>query len=130
MKIRQDSPRTKKEVFDRYSVDDGEFGFSRTVIPVKLLQYEGESLVSRSQAKRLIARFERFKEVILDFRGIMTVGQAFSDEVFRVFRNSHPKVNLIYVNANPEVERMIRRVLPAGAPFDSLKGKGEEYSDT
>jgi hypothetical protein len=129
MGIRRDSPRMKKAVFDRYSVDDGEFGFSRTVIPVKLLQYEGESLVSRSQAKRLIARFERFKEVILDFRGIVTVGQAFSDEVFRVFRASHPQVNLLYVNANAEVERMIRRVLPAGAPPDSLKEKGEEYED-
>ena len=130
MEIRRDSPRTKKAVFDRYSVDDGEFGFSRTVIPVTLLQYEGESLVSRSQAKRLIARFERFKEVILDFKGIVTVGQAFSDEVFRVFRDSHPKVNLIYVNANEDVERMIRRVLPDRALADSLKGREEAYSDT
>ncbi len=129
MEIRRDSPRTKKAVFDRYSVDDGEFGFSRTVIPVKLLQYEGESLVSRSQAKRLIARFERFKEVILDFKGVVTVGQAFSDEVFRVFRESHPQVNLLYVNANEEVERMIRRVLQDRALSDSLKGKEGEYTD-
>jgi anti-sigma regulatory factor (Ser/Thr protein kinase) len=130
MEIRRDSPRTKKAVFDRYSVDDGEFGFSRTVIPVRLLQYEGESLVSRSQAKRLIARFERFKEVILDFKGIVAVGQAFSDEVFRVFRDSHPQVNLLYVNASEEVKGMIRRVLPDRALADSLKGREGEYSDT
>ncbi len=130
MEIKRDSARTKKEVFDRYSVEDEEFGFSRTVIPVKLLQYEGESLVSRSQAKRLIARIERFKEVILDFQGILAIGQAFSDEVFRVFRASHPQVNLLYVNASEEVERMIRRVLPDRALADLLKGKGEDYSDT
>ncbi len=129
MEIRRDSSRTRKEVFDRYTVNEDEFGFSRTVIPVKLLQYEGESLVSRSQAKRLIARFERFKEVILDFKGITTVGQAFADEVFRVFKDSHPQVNLIYVNTSAEVEQMIRRVLTDQTVADALKGKGEEYKD-
>ena len=100
MEIRKDSPRTKNAVFDRYSVDDGEFGFSRTVIPVELLQYEGESLVSRSQAKRLISRFERFKEVVLDFQGIITVGHAFSRRGLPRFQGvPHPQVNLIYINA-------------------------------
>jgi hypothetical protein len=30
-----------------------------------------------------LVRFERFKEVILDFKRADTIGQAFADEVFR-----------------------------------------------
>jgi len=34
------------------------------VIPVKLMEYEGESLLSRSQAKRLIRRLDHFLNII------------------------------------------------------------------
>lgn len=109
MVISRNSARTTKEVFDKYVSDENNYGFSKTIIPVGLLQYEGESLVSRSQAKRLIARFEKFNEVLLDFTGVKTIGQAFADEVFRVFKNLHPEVNLYYFNTLPDVEAMIRR---------------------
>jgi hypothetical protein len=52
-----------------------------------LARYGNESLVSRSQAKRLLARIDRFKIVIFDFEGIEQIGQAFANEVFRVFKN-------------------------------------------
>ena len=76
-----------------------------------LLQFEGEALVSRSQAKRLVVRFEKFKEVVLDFDGITTIGQAFADEVFRVFQNNHPNTLLRWVNVNKDIEKMIMHVL-------------------
>jgi len=38
-----------------------------------------EQLISRSQAKRLVARFDRFKTVTLDFEGIDEIGQAFAE---------------------------------------------------
>jgi hypothetical protein len=66
-------------------------------------------LISRSQAKRLLTRFDRFKEIVLDFQNVDSIGQAFADEIFRVFKNEHPNINLHPVNANEEVMRMIVR---------------------
>lgn len=123
MSIGIQSPRTTKEVFDRFSAPlDEDYGFVRTSVPVTLARRGEENLISRSQAKRLLARFDRFKEVILDFAGIETIGQAFADEVFRVFADRHPGINLIPIHTVPDVEKMIRRALsarsagPAGGP--------------
>ena len=33
----------------------------------------------------------------------------FADEVFRVFQNEHPKVKISYLNANADVEFMVKR---------------------
>jgi hypothetical protein len=66
-------------------------------------------LVSRSQAKRLLNRFERFKVVILDFDGVQEIGQAFADEIFRVFPNSHPATEIRDLNASHQVQKMISR---------------------
>lgn len=111
MVIATNSKRTSKEVFDRFSGADEDYGFTRTHVPVVLAKYGTENLVSRSQAKRLLARFERFKEVVLDFHDVPMIGQAFADEVFRVFPNHHADVRLYFRNAVPDVERMIRRAL-------------------
>ena len=62
-----------------------------------------------SQAKRLLQRVEHFRHVVLDFAEVARVGQAFADEIFRVFANAHPEVELLAVNALPEVQQMIRR---------------------
>lgn len=107
MELRNDSLRTRQEVFDRFADDD--YGFTKTIVPVKLAQYGDEQLISRSQAKRLLARFDRFKMVVLDFKGVESIGQAFADEVFRVFSLEHPEVDLVEVNANDAVQRMIGR---------------------
>lgn len=109
MQLANDSPRKLKDVFDQFAMPD-EFTFAKTIVPVRLAQYEGELLVSRSQAKRLTARFDRFQTVVLDFSGVTTIGQAFADEVFRVFRNGHPSTELLTLHMTPEVEQMVRRV--------------------
>lgn len=108
MRLMNDSPRTIKEVFDKFATPE-EYTFSKTIVPVRLGQYEGEKLVSRSQAKRLIFRFEKFKTVVLDFTGIEEIGQAFADEVFRVFQNTHRDTELIPVNMTPSVSNMVSR---------------------
>lgn len=100
---------TLKSVMDQYAAPD-EFAFNKTVVPVTLARHEGEKLVSRSQAKRLVARFERFETVVLDFKGVEEIGQAFADEIFRVFVNAHPGVALFSINVEPLVLQMINRV--------------------
>lgn len=111
MTIRNDSSLTMREVFDQYAGDDFDNRFAQTVVPVELSRYEGEKLVSRSQARRLVARFDRFSEVILDFNGVTEIGPAFADEVFRVYQNEHPEVHLRYTRAAQSVRDKIDRVL-------------------
>ncbi len=110
MLIDPNSTRTTKEVFDKYSIEAHELGFTRTHVPVTLARYGDENLVSRSQAKRLLARFNRFREILLDFADVETIGQAFADEIFRVFQRQNPHVHLIWIRANEEVKKMIQRV--------------------
>ena len=110
MAISLTSNRTSKEVFDAASLEDDDLAFRRTHVPIKLARYPEEQLVSRSQAKRVLARFDRFDEVMLDFSGVEQIGQAFADEIFRVFRDQHPEIRLIAINTDPEVEQMIDRV--------------------
>ncbi|WP_228015649.1 STAS-like domain-containing protein [Leptolyngbya ectocarpi] len=110
MELRNNTARTCKQVFDQYSAPlEEDYGFIKTVVPVRLVQYGNEFLVSRSQAKRLLARVDKFKVVILDFDKIDAIGQAFADEVFRVFLNHHPDIQLHAINANDEVRQMILR---------------------
>jgi hypothetical protein len=59
------------------------------------------------------ARFERFKEVFLDFSAVESIGQAFADEIFRVYATRHPEMTLTAVNANRQVSQMIRRATTA-----------------
>lgn len=113
MKLENESDRLQKDVFDRFAAPD-EYTFDRTIVPVHLAQYEGEKLVSRSQAKRLTLRFEKFRAVALDFTGVETIGQAFADEVFRVFQAAHPQIQLIPFLMTAAVEGMVKRAL-AGA---------------
>jgi len=115
MEISADALRTTKEVFDRYISAEEDYSFSRTQIPVLLARYGDENLVSRSQAKRLLSRVNRFTQIVLDFRGIQMIGQAFADEVFLVFQNEHPAVRFSWVGAAPEVEQTIKRVRSQGA---------------
>jgi hypothetical protein len=109
MRLSPHATRTSAEVFHKYEIEDK--GFSRTHVPIQLARYEGEELVSRSQARRIVARFEKFTEVMLDFRGVSTIGQAFADELFRVFPNEHPNIHFVTVHATKEVQRMIDHVL-------------------
>lgn len=112
MRLANESPRKLKDVFDAYT-DPKEYTFDKTVVPLRLAQYEGEKLVSRSQAKRIANRFERFKRVELDFHGISEIGQAFADEMFRVYANAHPQIRITPINTAPAVDQMIRRALAA-----------------
>jgi anti-sigma regulatory factor (Ser/Thr protein kinase) len=109
MEIDAASQRTDREVFEAYSSGPDEYAFAKTVVPVRLVRIGDENLVSRSQAKRVLQRVDRFRCVVLDFEGVERIGQAFSDEIFRVFALAHPSVELIAIHATPDVQQMIRR---------------------
>jgi hypothetical protein len=119
MELSNHTCRTVTKVFDQFTSKD-EFGFNKTVVPVQLAQYGNDKLISRSQAKRVLSRVELFKIALLDFDGVPTIGQAFADEIFRVFAKEHPQIELIPKNANSEVKRMIARAKSGGVPLKSL----------
>jgi len=108
LRINPATPRTTKGVFDQFT--DRHIGFNKTIVPVKLAQFEGGNLISRSQGKRLVSRFEDFRHVILDFEDVDSIGRAFADEVFRVFARKYPKTKMVNVNTNKEIDQAIRAV--------------------
>ncbi|KAF0240310.1 MAG: ArsR family transcriptional [Planctomycetota bacterium] len=105
--VRPEKKRTLKQLFDEYTED---FEFTRTRVVVKLFGF-GVRFVSRSEAKRLLAGLHRFRDVVLDFKGVEEVGQGFADEVFRVWARSHPKVRLEPVHMVEAVDFMVRRAM-------------------
>lgn len=107
MVLSDDSNRVLKDVFDEFAGDN--YGFDKTVIPIELARYGDDNLVSRSQARRVLNRVNLFKYVIFDFDNVPQIGQAFADEIFRVFANANPGVKLDYINANDNVIAMINR---------------------
>jgi len=106
MRIANNSKTTSKGIFDEFSTESpGDF--DKTNVPIRLAN--STDLVSRSQARRVLSGLELFKEVILDFRDIEYIGQAFADEIFRVFPNLNPGTLIIEVNTNTDVQNMINR---------------------
>ena len=106
-RVRIDTKRTAKEIFDKYT-DPETFAFTKTRVAVKLFKL-GDGFISRSEARRIMFGLEHFAEIVLDFKGVNTVGQGFADEVFRVWQNLHPEKKITYVNANDNVEFMVKR---------------------
>ncbi len=98
-----------EQVFAPWTGAEG--GFTTTRTTVKLLVH-GDTLISRSEAKRAVSGLERFREVLFDFEGVTAVGQGFVDEVFRVFAVAHPAIRLRATNMSPAVAFMVSRARP------------------
>ena len=100
------------DVFRKY-VDrgaGGDYGFDKTEIRVRLYTLGGVH-ISRSQARRVLAGLEKFKVVVMDYDRVPLVGQAFADEVYRVFRTKHPDISIENENMNESVRFMVERAL-------------------
>jgi anti-sigma regulatory factor (Ser/Thr protein kinase) len=105
------SPRKIADVFNQYAADQNDFGFNKTTVAIRLAQNAGESLVSRSQAKRVLTRLDKFREVVFDFDGVTSISPSFADEIFRVFKNSHPGIVILPARASDEVAKMISKAM-------------------
>jgi hypothetical protein len=108
-----DPSRGPGTIFDAYTSPENDYSFDKTAVPVKMAEQNPNDLVSRSQAKRLLLRIDRFRTVVLDFENVNQIGQAFADEIFRVFARSHPGISVQFINANDDVRRMIKRAQSA-----------------
>jgi hypothetical protein len=109
MIIDNDTSRTTSQVFNDYSTPAAASDiFSKTCIPVRLAKYSTETLFSRSQARRVLTRVERFNFAVLDFLGVNKIGPAFADQIFRVFSSEHPEIQVLHCNTNKQVEAVIQ----------------------
>lgn len=103
------SQKHLSDIFKEYQTDPEEHAFDKTEIQIKLYML-GTVHVSRSQARRVLSGLEKFRSIILDFDKVPTIGQAFADEIFRVFKNSHPDIQIIPTNMNETVRFWVERV--------------------
>jgi anti-sigma regulatory factor (Ser/Thr protein kinase)/biotin operon repressor len=110
-KLSVDSTGHLNDVFRQYAnIDDkSNYGFDKTKINIKLYTNGGVH-ISRSQARRVLSGLEKFRVIVFDFDKVDVIGQAFADEIFRVFHNKYPNIKLEAVNMNDAVKFMIDRV--------------------
>lgn len=96
------------DVFDKYSID---YKFCISQIPVKIMESEGSgSLCSRSQAKRLIAHFDRFEKVFLNFAGVEEIGFSFADEIGIFIANEKCEEKICFEETSEKVKGMLNSV--------------------
>ncbi len=105
--IRVDSRTRLENVFGEFAPEKYDFQFEKTRVLVKLIRRE---YVSRSEAKRLLHNLDKFAEIELDMRDVTSVGQGFTDEIFRVFASAHPEISIHTVNAGKAIQAMIHHV--------------------
>ncbi len=108
MSLENNSRKKLRKVFDMFS--DTEEGFFRTQIPMVHMFPSGFP-VSRSEARRLCEMIKSFKEVTLDFRDVDDIGQAFAHELFVLWQKRNPNIKLTVINANDNVDFMIKRAI-------------------
>jgi len=94
------------KIFKKYSGKG--FNFNKTEVTVKLYNIYS-SYISRSQARRILGGLDKFKKIMFDFKNVRTVGQSFADEVFRVWKNNHKDIDIVYKNANENIVFMMER---------------------
>jgi len=102
------SKRKLSKIFKEYSGNSYEF--SKTKVIVRLYKM-GTDYISRSQARRILSGLDSFRKITLDFSEVETVGQAFVDEVFRIWQYKHPKIDIVPQNVNENIAFMINRTL-------------------
>lgn len=109
-RISANSNRHLNDVFKKYTnlAEEGGFGFDKTEIRVKLFTTGGIH-ISRSQARRVLVGLEKFKIILFDYEKVPMVGQAFADEIYRVFQELHPDIRLEDENMSEGVRFMVER---------------------
>ena len=101
--------KSKKKLVDLFGkYTDEAYQFSKTEVKVNLYSRDVD-YVSRSQARRIMVGMEKFKTIELDFKDVNTIGQAFADEIFRIWQADHKGIKFIIKDAGENIQLMIKR---------------------
>ncbi len=107
--ISVNSKRRLNDVFKKFTnVGKRGYGFDKTEIRIKLYALGGVH-ISRSQARRVLSGLNKFKVIIFDYDKVPVIGQAFADEIYRVFQKKYPEIKIESANINEGVKFMIKR---------------------
>ena len=108
--IKINSSKHLSDVFKKYTnlTDESDYGFDKTEIRVNLYTTNGIN-ISRSQARRILHGLDKFKVILFDFDKVPMIGQAFADEIYRVFQNKHLDIQLQETNMSEAVSFMVNR---------------------
>lgn len=111
-KLNTSLPLHLDDIFKNYTNIgiDSDYGFDKTEIKIKLYTMTGV-YISRSQARRVLNGLDKFKMIVFDFDRVSVVGQAFADEIFRVFHYKYPDIRLETENMNESVAFMVKRAI-------------------
>ena len=107
-KVKKRTRKKLEDIFSIFAPEEFDYKFEKTRVMVKLFQRE---YISRSEARRLHHRLDKFKTVILDFKGVKSIGQGFADELFRVFMQNHPEITIEIVHLKPALQALIKHVV-------------------
>jgi biotin operon repressor len=94
--------RTRKKLEDIFSIfapEEFDYKFEKTRAMVKLFKKE---YISRSEARRIYHGLDKFKVIILDFKGVKIIGQGFADELFRILPSLQTIINHVVDNTIKE----------------------------
>lgn len=106
--VKKRSRKKLDKIFSTYAPEEFDYKFEKTRAMVKLFQ---QAYVSRSEARRLLHGLDKFKKIILDFKGVKSIGQGFSDEIFRVFAKNHPEILIETENLSHALRPIIQHVV-------------------
>lgn len=111
MRSDNNSPQLIKKASEQENSPNIDHQSNETIVQVRLEQHEEDDLITRSQAKRLLEKLRTSGTVIFDFEGVNSIGQAFADEIFRVFANQNSGFEFKTINTNGNVRQMINRAV-------------------
>ena len=111
-RINIDNKHHLNDIFRKYTNigADSEYGFDKTEVHVRLY-ITGGVHISRSQARRVLSGLEKFKVVALDYEKVPMIGQAFADEIYRVFQKKHSSIKIESLHMNEAVRFMVGRAI-------------------
>lgn len=102
--------KVPQDVFEKYTNDYSFDQKSPRLANPYIINLPPGHLPSRSEAKKILAGAEVFASIVMDFKGVESIGQGFADEVFRVFKTAHPDIEIEIKNASAFILRMIAHV--------------------
>ncbi len=105
--ISKNSKRKLEDIFASFASEEFDYRFEKTKVSVKLFH---DAYISRSEARRLLHGLDKFKVIVLDFKGVKSIGQGFVDEVFRVFKDNHPEIVIEIENLGDTLMPLINHV--------------------
>ena len=85
-----------------------DYAYDNTKIRIRL-SVLSKAHISRSQARRILEGLDKFKVILFDYENVPLVGQAFADEIYRVFQKRHPDIRLENENMSEGVRFMVER---------------------